>query len=210
MWTAWKKRAGMGSSWAAPTCQLTSSLCGVGLGLACLVKGAQQWLSSFGSRLRKAAVVCCSADFLQYCGRDGSGGRYAVSGQGFGGFGRGVWEGGVLWKVFVCRAKSTLRFGRGWFSEFEGREGYSLVGRALERRCRRRWPLFASDTTLEPQVSALPWNLYFCYVLQGLLMRSTFGGFVPNALFLLLHLGVAEIAVGRVPTLTATVESGRC
>jgi hypothetical protein len=94
MWTAWKKRAGMGSSWAAPTCQLTSSLCGVGLGLACLVKGAQQWLSSFGSRLRKAAVVCCSADFLQYCGREGSGGGYAVSGQGFGGFGRGVWKGG--------------------------------------------------------------------------------------------------------------------
>jgi hypothetical protein len=61
---------------------------------ACPVKGGQQWLSSFGSRLRKAAVVCCSADFLQYCGREGSGGGYAVSGQGFGGFGRGVWKGG--------------------------------------------------------------------------------------------------------------------
>jgi hypothetical protein len=123
-----------------------------------------------------------------------------------GGFGRG----GVLRKVFVCRAESTLRFGRGWFSEFQGREGYSLVGRALERRCRRRWLLLASDTALEPQVCALPWILYFCYILQGFLMRSTFGGFVSNALFLLLHLGVAEIAVRRVPTLTAAVELRRC
>jgi hypothetical protein len=40
-------------------------------------------------------------------------------------------------------------------------------------------------------------------------MRSPFGGFAPNALYLLLLLGVAEIAVGRVPTSTAIVESGR-